>query len=90
MKTNGTLTVAIRRDAGFAVVSVSDTGTGIPDDAKDKIFEPFFTTRTSGEGSGLGLAIVKKVIDKHRGRIEVQSQPDVGTTVRVYLPLGQS
>ena len=90
MKTNGTLTVAIRLDAGFAVVSVSDTGTGIPDDAKDKIFEPFFTTRTSGEGSGLGLAIVKKVIDKHRGRIEVQSQPDVGTTVRVYLPLGQS
>jgi two-component system NtrC family sensor kinase len=89
MKINGTLTINIRAESGFAVVSVTDTGSGIADDAQNRIFEPFFTTRTSGEGSGLGLAIVKKVIDKHQGRIEVQSNLGVGTTLRVYLPLGQ-
>ena len=86
MKTAGNLTIAIRQEAGCAMVSITDTGIGITDDAKDKIFEPFFTTRTSGEGSGLGLAIVKKIIDKHGGRIEVQTEAGVGSTFTVFLP----
>ena len=76
----------MKRDISFVVVSVADTGSGIPDDAISRIFEPFFTTRTAGEGSGLGLAIVKKIIDKHNGRIEVNTQLGVGTTFSVYLP----
>ena len=86
MKSGGKLTIAMKRDNAFVVVSVADTGSGIPDEAISRIFEPFFTTRTAGEGSGLGLAIVKKIIDKHNGRIEVNTQLGVGTTFSVYLP----
>ena len=88
MKVDGVLSLSIRQEGDFALVSVADTGRGITDEIKDKIFEPFFTTRTSGEGSGLGLAIVKKIIDKHRGRIEVQTQAEGGTCFTVYLPFG--
>ena len=86
MNHQGTLTVGIRRQGNEAVVSVGDSGCGIPDEIRTKIFDVFFTTKPAGEGSGLGLDIVKKIIDKHRGRIDVQSQVGVGTTFRVYLP----
>ncbi|MBK6637506.1 MAG: transporter substrate-binding domain-containing protein [Rhodocyclaceae bacterium] len=82
----GTLTVAIRRVGDEAIVSVSDTGCGIPDEIKAKIFDPFFTTKPTGEGSGLGLDIVKKIIEKHHGRIEVETRVGVGTTFSVHLP----
>jgi len=85
MKNNGTLRVSISDAEGMALVTLSDTGNGIAPEHLAKIFAPFFTTSTSGEGSGLGLAIVKKIIDMHQGRIEVQSEVGVGTTVRVYL-----
>ncbi len=87
MNHRGTLTIGLRRQDGEAVVSVGDTGCGIPEAIRSKIFDAFFTTKATGEGSGLGLDIVKKIIDKHRGRIEVQSTVDVGTTFLVYLPL---
>ncbi len=48
---------------------MTDSGTGIPEEIKDRIFEPFFTTKPRGEGSGLGLDIVRKVIEKHQGHI---------------------
>jgi histidine kinase len=83
----GTLTVALRRVGNEAVVSIGDTGSGIPEDIRARIFEPFFTTKREGEGSGLGLGVVKKTIDKHKGRIEVQSEVDVGSTFSVFLPL---
>ncbi|RKZ47092.1 MAG: hypothetical protein DRR00_22655 [Candidatus Parabeggiatoa sp. nov. 3] len=67
---------------------MTDSGQGIPDDIKSRIFEPFFTTKIAGEGSGLGLDIVKKVIDKHHGRIEIDSQPG-RTTFTVLLPIEQ-
>jgi len=88
MSYSGTLTIAIHRTEREAVVSVSDTGCGIREEIRDRIFDAFFTTKPIGEGSGLGLNIVKTIIDKHQGRIEVESAVGVGTTFGVYLPLG--
>ncbi len=57
-----------------------------PGTIRSKIFDAFFTTKPAGVGSGLGLDIVKRIIDKHQGRIEVQSEVGVGTTFLIYLP----
>ena len=67
------------------LVEITDSGCGIPPEIKPRIFEPFFTTKPAGEGSGLGLDICRKIIDKHQGKIEVESQPG-RTTFRVWLP----
>ncbi|MCG8362498.1 MAG: HAMP domain-containing histidine kinase, partial [Pseudanabaenales cyanobacterium] len=67
-------------------VKITDSGKGIPTEIKNKIFDPFFTTKPPGEGSGLGLNIVKKIIERHQGRIQVES--GLGqTTFTVFLPL---
>ena len=71
------------------VVEITDSGCGIPDEIKPRIFEPFFTTKPAGEGSGLGLDICKKIIEKHQGKIEVESQPG-RTTFRVWLPRAEN
>ncbi len=71
------------------LVEISVSGAGIPDEVKDRIFEPFFTTKPAGEGSGLGLDICKKIIEKHQGNIEFDSQPG-RTTFRVFLPLNSA
>lgn len=86
MKRQGTLTIGIRKIDEEAVVTIGDTGCGIPDEIRDRIFDPFFTTKPVGEGTGLGLDIVKKIVDKHHGRIEVKSKVGVGTIFYVYLP----
>jgi len=70
----------------YVVVSVTDTGRGIPEDDLDRIFEPFFTTRERGEGTGLGLSIAQGIVKSHKGFITVKSVLDQGTTFRVYLP----
>ncbi|MGB7444979.1 MAG: response regulator [Coleofasciculaceae cyanobacterium] len=70
----------------FAVVSITDSGMGIPPEIQSRIFEPFFTTKSSGEGSGLGLDISNKIIEKHQGKIELESQPG-RTSFKVWLPL---
>ncbi len=88
MHYRGTLTVSIRDDGQYAVVSVGDTGCGIPAAMRERIFEPIFTTKASGEGSGLGLDIVRKIVDKHGGRITVDSVEGEGTTFHVFLPRG--
>ena len=85
----GQLTVGIRRQAGEVVVSITDTGCGIPAAIRPRIFEGFFTTKPFGEGSGLGLAIVQQIVDKHRGRIEVASEEGQGTCFSVILPLAR-
>jgi two-component system, cell cycle sensor histidine kinase and response regulator CckA len=70
----------------YVVISVSDTGVGIPEDVLPYIFEPFFTTKPQGEGVGLGLAQVYGIIQQHDGYIGVQSKPGLGTTMTIYLP----
>ncbi|MCX7857863.1 MAG: ATP-binding protein [Deltaproteobacteria bacterium] len=81
------------RDNGFgnkgkyALISFSDTGSGIKDDVKNHIFEPFFTTKEKGKGTGLGLSVAYSIIKQHNGYIRVESTFGVGTTFYIYLPL---
>ncbi|NNE93706.1 MAG: hypothetical protein HKN23_18810, partial [Verrucomicrobiales bacterium] len=77
----------IRNNDEVIVIEVRDHGPGIPPDKLDRVFEPFYTTKPTGEGTGLGLSVVKRIIDLHRGRIELENGPqdDSGLRVRIYL-----
>jgi len=68
------------------VMEVSDNGEGVPEHARDKIFEPFFTTNAPGKGTGLGLSVSSKIIEEHRGRLELDSTVDEGAIFRMILP----
>lgn len=70
----------------YVVISVADTGCGMPPEVKEKIFEPFFTTKDIGKGRGLGLCTTLAIIKSHNGFITVDSKPGGGTTFRVHLP----
>jgi two-component system, NtrC family, sensor histidine kinase PilS len=70
------------------MIEVGDTGPGMPPEVQEKIFEPFFSTKD--RGTGLGLATVHRIIGTHKGRIELDSQPNQGTTIRICLPLVDS
>lgn len=85
----GTLTIDLFQKDDYVVVKITDSGEGIPPDIKNRIFEHFFTTKIRGEGSGLGLSIVKKIIEKHSGTIEVESEPGK-TAFIVSLPIHPS
>ncbi|MBT3260200.1 MAG: GHKL domain-containing protein, partial [Deltaproteobacteria bacterium] len=87
MKNQGDLTVKTIENDGIIRVSVSDTGTGIPEEIRGKIFQPFYTTKAAGEGSGLGLDIVSKIVKKHNGTIDFESEIGTGTTFTVSLPV---
>jgi len=71
------------------VITVSDSGKGIPKEHIHKIFDPFFTTKSAGKGTGLGLAVVYGIIRKHRGTIRVKSDPGKGTEFIITLPLAE-
>ncbi len=70
----------------YVVISVADTGIGIPEEIKDKIFEPFFTTKPPEKGTGLGLSIVYKVVTSHGGYITYESKLGEGTCFYIYIP----
>ncbi|MFC1531779.1 Cache 3/Cache 2 fusion domain-containing protein [Thermodesulfobacteriota bacterium] len=72
------------------VVSVKDTGVGIPKENLDKVFEPFFSTKPVGKGTGLGLSLCFGIIESHGGRLDIQSELDKGTDVKIYIPVKKS
>jgi signal transduction histidine kinase len=84
----GKITVRTRCEGDHLVVSVTDTGTGIPEEIRAKVFDPFFTTKEIGKGSGQGLAIARSVVvDKHGGTLTLASEVGRGTTFTLRLPL---
>jgi signal transduction histidine kinase len=87
MPKGGELTVRAECEDGFLRVMVRDHGVGISDENLEKIFEPFFTTKQAGEGTGLGLSVSYSIVEKHGGRLEVESTLGEGTTFFVILPV---
>ena len=85
MTKGGVLKVQTDPGVEGVVVSVADTGGGIPQEQINRIFEPFYTTKK--KGTGLGLMIVQRIVGDHRGRIDVESHVGKGTVFRIWLPL---
>jgi two-component system NtrC family sensor kinase len=89
--TPGTVTVATDiPNAGVVELRIADTGPGMPEEVQQKIFEPFFTTKEVGKGTGLGLAVTYGIIKDHGGNIRVESEPGVGTTFIITLPVSKN
>ena len=90
----GRVEVRLSAADGVALIEVEDTGLGLAEDEREQLFERFFRSSRAAEnaipGTGLGLAIAKTIVERHGGRIELESAVDVGTTVRVELPLSLS
>jgi signal transduction histidine kinase len=86
MNEKGTLRIKTERIRDYLAVSITDSGNGIPPESISQIFDPFYTTKSFDKGTGMGLDIAKRIIDRHRGRIEVSSQPGA-TTFQILLPI---
>ena len=82
----GVIKIETKNTDGFAEVNVSDTGAGIPAENIPKLFDPFFTTKEVGKGTGLGLQVVYRIVQKHKGTIDVKSTVGKGTTFRIRIP----
>ncbi len=85
MPQGGALTIQAMREEGMVCLSLIDTGQGMAPDVAAHVFEPFYSTKPSG--SGLGLPTTRKIIEAHKGRIDVQSEPGRGTKFSVRLPI---
>jgi len=85
MPVGGTLTVTTKQQDNSFLFIIEDTGIGIPEDRISRVFDPFFTTKTTG--LGLGLALTKRVIEEHRGKVEIRSSEGSGTTFSIALPM---
>jgi two-component system NtrC family sensor kinase len=84
----GKITVRTRRDGDYAVITISDTGCGIPEDIRDRIYDPFFTTKNAARSTGQGLATARAtVVEKHQGTISFETSPGKGTTFTIRLPI---
>jgi signal transduction histidine kinase len=83
----GTLSVTSRRVADHAVISIGDTGRGIPETIRDRIFDPFFTTKPVGKGTGQGLAISRSIVEKQGGLLTFETQLGIGTTFHIKIPI---
>ena len=84
---SGTVTVTTRRLISDEIqIQVTDSGPGIPADIQAKLFDPFFTTKPTGQGTGLGLSVSYGIIQDHKGRIEIESEPGEGATFTITLP----
>ncbi len=86
MPEGGTLRLTMQRIGNEVEIRVIDNGIGISEEDLDHIFEPFFTTKKDGKGTGLGLAVVHGIVERHNGRIDVRSNPGIGTTFILVLP----
>lgn len=87
IETSGTITIRTGQEPDRVWVEITDTGAGIPPDIMQNIFDPFFTTKPVGTGTGLGLPVSYGIIERHHGKIEVQSETGKGSTFRVILPV---
>jgi signal transduction histidine kinase len=87
IETKGDIWVRTEQVGDEAVVTIEDSGSGIPPDKLPRIFEPFFTTKDVGQGTGLGLSISHRVVEQHGGRIEVESTPGKGSRFKIFLPI---
>lgn len=85
----GILTLRTGTDGEMVWVEIADNGKGIPPEIVQRIFDPFFTTKPVGTGTGLGLSLSLGIINKHNGRIEVDSELGKGATFRIWLPIKQ-
>ncbi|GAB7078625.1 ATP-binding protein [Megalodesulfovibrio paquesii] len=83
---NGRIALQAQEEDGQVLIRVQDSGRGIPPEVRDKVFDPFFTTRGESGGTGLGLSIVYGIIERHKGKITVESTPGTGTTFTIRLP----
>ena len=84
MPDGGTLTITVRKQRGWVVISFADTGKGIAQAIQDRAVDPFFTTKTYG--TGLGLTLVEKIITTHGGNFSLVQKPDGGMEARINLP----
>ncbi len=83
----GEIRIRTRTEDGGVSISIEDSGVGIPSCNLDRIFDPFFTTKQVGDGTGLGLSTCYNIMRHHGGSIHVESEPGVGSTFRLWLPL---